>query len=54
VVDEVELRRVVAEAEKRKIEQVLQEADNNKGRAAEFLGITYKMLLLKLKEHRIE
>jgi DNA-binding NtrC family response regulator len=47
-------RRVVAEAEKRKIEAVLQEADNNKGRAAEFLGITYKMLLLKLKEHRIE
>ena len=47
-------RRVVAEAEKRKIEQVLHEADNNKGRAAEFLGITYKMLLLKLKEHRIE
>jgi DNA-binding NtrC family response regulator len=47
-------RRVVAEAEKRKIEQVLREADNNKGRASEFLGITYKMLLLKLKEHRIE
>ena len=47
-------RRVVAEAEKRKIEQVLREADNNKGRAAELLGVTYKMLLLKLKEHRIE
>ena len=45
---------VVAEAEKRKIEQVLREADNNKGRAAELLGITYKMLLSKLKEHRIE
>ena len=40
-------RRVVAEAEKRKIEQVLREADNNKGRAAELLGITYKMLLLE-------
>jgi DNA-binding NtrC family response regulator len=47
-------RRVMAEAEKRKIEQVLREADNNKGRAAELLGVTYKMLLLKLKEHRIE
>ena len=47
-------RRVGAEAEKRKIEQVLREADNNKGRAAELLGVTYKMLLLKLKEHRIE
>ena len=47
-------RRVVAEAEKRKIEQVLREADNNKGRAAELLGLTYKMFLSKLKEHRID
>ena len=47
-------RRVVAEAEKRKIEQVLQEADNNRGRAAELLGIPFKLLLSKLKEHRIE
>jgi len=47
-------RRVMLEAEKRKIEMVLLEADHNKGRAAEFLGIPYKMLLSKLKEHRIE
>jgi DNA-binding NtrC family response regulator len=47
-------RRVLREAEKHKIEQVLREADNNKGRAAELLGITYKMFLSKLKEHRIE
>jgi DNA-binding NtrC family response regulator len=47
-------RRVLREAEKQKIEQVLREADNNKGRAAELLGITYKMFLTKLKEHRIE
>ena len=47
-------RRVLREAEKHKIEQVLREADNNKGRAAELLGITYKMFLTKLKEHRIE
>ncbi len=47
-------RRVLREAEKHKIEQVLHEADNNKGRAAELLGITYKMFLTKLKEHRIE
>ncbi len=47
-------RRVLREAEKYKIEQVLQEAENNKGRAAELLGITYKMFLAKLKEHRIE
>jgi DNA-binding NtrC family response regulator len=47
-------RRVLREAEKHKIEQVLREADNNKGRAAELLGITYKMFLSKLKEHRID
>ena len=47
-------RRIVAEAEKRKIEMVLREADNNKGRASELLGITYKMLMSKLKEYRIE
>jgi DNA-binding NtrC family response regulator len=47
-------RRVVAEAEKRKIEMTLREADGNKGRAAELLGVTYKILLAKLKEHRID
>jgi DNA-binding NtrC family response regulator len=47
-------RRVAGEAEKRKIEHVLREADHNKGRAAELLGITYKMLLSKMKEHRLE
>ncbi len=46
-------RRVVAEVEKLKIEQVLKEVDN-KGRAAEVLGVSYKTLLAKLKEHRIE
>jgi DNA-binding NtrC family response regulator len=46
-------RRVLREAERHKIEQVLREADNNKGRAAELLGITYKMFLAKMKEHRI-
>ena len=47
-------RRVLREAEKHKMEQVLRETDNNKGRAAELLGLTYKMLLSKLKEHRID
>jgi DNA-binding NtrC family response regulator len=47
-------RRAIAEVERRKIEQVLKEADNNKGRAAELLQISYKMLLAKLKELRIE
>jgi len=47
-------RRVLREAEKHKIEQVLGETENDKGRTSELLGITYKMLLTKLKEHRIE
>jgi DNA-binding NtrC family response regulator len=47
-------RRTLALVEKVKIEQVLKEAENNKGRAAELLQISYKMLLAKLKEHRID
>jgi len=47
-------KRTVAAVERLKIEQVLKEADNSKGRAAELLQISYKMLLAKLKEHRIE
>jgi DNA-binding NtrC family response regulator len=47
-------RRALAEVERRKIEQVLKEADNSKGRAAELLQISYKMLIAKLKELRIE
>jgi DNA-binding NtrC family response regulator len=47
-------RRALAVVEKVKIQQVLKEADDNKGRAAELLQISYKMLLAKLKEHRIE
>ena len=47
-------RRALGVIEKVKIEQVLKEADDNKGRAAELLQISYKMLLAKLKEHRIE
>jgi DNA-binding NtrC family response regulator len=47
-------RRVTVEVERLKIEQALREADNNKGRAAELLQVSYKTLLAKLKEHRIE
>ena len=47
-------RRALGVVEKVKIEQVLKEADNVKGRAAELLQISYKMLLSKLKEHKIE
>ena len=47
-------RRVTSQAEKIKIQDVLNEAGNNKGRAAELLQISYKTLLAKLKEHGIE
>ena len=47
-------RRVTGEVEKLKIQQVLQQTENNKGRAAEVLQVSYKTLLAKLKEHRIE
>jgi DNA-binding NtrC family response regulator len=47
-------RRTVADVERVKIEQVLREVENNKGRAAEVLQVSYKTLLAKLKEHRIE
>jgi DNA-binding NtrC family response regulator len=47
-------KRALTVVERVKIEQVLKEADNVKGRAAELLQISYKMLLAKLKEHRLE
>ena len=47
-------RRAVAHVERLKVQQALREADDNKGRAAELLQITYKALLGKLKEHRLE
>jgi DNA-binding NtrC family response regulator len=47
-------RRVMTEVERLKIEETLREAGHNKGRAAELLQISYKMLLAKLKEHAIE
>ena len=48
------LRRVNSEAERIKIEDTLREAAGNKGRAAELLQISYKMLLAKLKDHGID
>jgi DNA-binding NtrC family response regulator len=48
------LRRITREAEKFKIQLILQEAQGNKGRAAELLQISYKMLLAKIKEYGIE
>jgi DNA-binding NtrC family response regulator len=47
-------RRAVVEVERLKIQEILREADGNKGRAAELLQVSYKTLLAKLKEHRIE
>ena len=47
-------RRVVSEVERIKLETALKEADNNKARAAEMLQIGYKMMLAKLREHRLE
>ncbi len=46
-------RRVTSQVEKAKIEEVLREANGNKGRTAELLQISYKMLLAKIKEHAI-
>ena len=47
-------KRALAIVERMKIEATLKEADNVKGRAAELLQINYKVLLAKLKEHRLE
>jgi two-component system response regulator AtoC len=46
-------RRAQAEAEKRKIEQALKEAGGDKGRASDVLQVTYKALLVKLKDYGI-
>jgi DNA-binding NtrC family response regulator len=40
--------------ERLKIAEILREAEGSKGRAAELLQISYKALLAKLKEHRLE
>jgi DNA-binding NtrC family response regulator len=47
-------KRVITEIERLKIEETLREAEGNKGRASELLQISYKALLSKLKEYRIE
>ena len=46
-------RRAQAEVEKRKIEHALKDAGGDKGQASGVLQISYKMLLMKLKEYRI-
>jgi DNA-binding NtrC family response regulator len=47
-------RRAASEVERRKIEQALRQADQNRGKAADMLGVTYKTLTSKMKEHRLE
>jgi DNA-binding NtrC family response regulator len=47
-------RRAQAAVERLKIEETLREAEGNKGRAAELLQISYKSLIAKLKEFKIE
>ena len=47
-------RRAQTEVEKKKIELTLKEAGGNKGRAADILGVAYKVLLVKLKEYALE
>src|SRR5262249_39224968 len=47
-------RRVVAEVERRKVEQAVKDAGGNRARAAEILAISYKALLGKLKEYGLE
>ncbi len=46
-------RRVVAEVECRKIRQAMSEAGGDLGRASEILGIPYRALLAKVKEHEL-
>jgi DNA-binding NtrC family response regulator len=47
-------RRIVAEVERRKIEQALKEAAGNRGRAAEILQVSYKTFTGKLRDYGLE
>jgi DNA-binding NtrC family response regulator len=47
-------RRIVAEVERRKIEQALKDAGGNRGRAAEVLQVSYKTFTTKLREYGFE
>jgi DNA-binding NtrC family response regulator len=46
-------RRILREAEQRKIKSTLAEASGDKGRTAEMLQVPYKFLMTKLREHGI-
>ncbi len=47
-------RRILAEAEQRKIAQTVKDAAGNKGRAAEILQMPYKLLISKMREYGLE
>jgi DNA-binding NtrC family response regulator len=47
-------RRIIAEVERRKIEQALKEAGGNKGRAADVLQVSYKTFTAKLRDYGLE
>jgi len=47
-------RRAQSEVERRKIELALKEAGGDKGLASDTLQISYKMLLAKMKDYRLE
>jgi len=47
-------RRVVTTIEKRKIEQVLRDMDGDRGRTADALQVSYKVLLTKCRDYAIE
>ena len=47
-------RRILAELERRKIQQALKEAAGNRNLAAELLQVSYKTFLAKLKEYGLE
>jgi DNA-binding NtrC family response regulator len=47
-------RRAAAHAERLRIEAALRESGGDKARAAGLLQVTHKMLLTKLREHRLE
>jgi DNA-binding NtrC family response regulator len=47
-------RRVVGEVERRKIELALKDAGSDRGRAADMLQISYKVLIARLKEYGLD
>jgi DNA-binding NtrC family response regulator len=47
-------RRIMAEVERRKIEQSLKDAGGNKARAADMLQVSYKTFTAKLREYGFE